>query len=178
MKPGFLRSSWALAVVLSVVLAVPGEARAQSCVDAPLRMAEGLPANIVECGGDWNGHIVEARADHFKLHLEYLQGNFWYQPVKAYFKDSPEFDGISDWGDEEDADRRFDYATFRGDLISDHADVLSCGAITRHSSPYEGRGVTAHHLIVGIYCDSSYGEQPVPEARISQLIDAIEMDFE
>jgi hypothetical protein len=178
MTSGNRRSLWMPTLMLAAALAVAGPARAQSCVDAPLRMAENFQANIVECGGDWNGHIVEARADHFKLHLEYLQGNFWYQPVKAYFKDSPAFDGISNWGDEEDANRRFDYATFRGDLISDHAGVLSCVAITRHSSPYEGRGVIAHHLIVGIYCDDSYGDQPVPEARILQVIDAIEMDFE
>ena len=178
MRIGIVRSLWALAALLGA-FAAAGAANAQSCVDEPLRMAEGFQANIVECAGTYNRHFVEAHSDHFKLHLEaYTEGNFWYQPVKAYFKDSPAFDGISDWGDEEDADRRFDYATFRGDLNNDDAGVISCVAITRHSSPYEGRGVIAHNLIVGIYCDDSYGDQPVPEARINQVIDAIEFDFE
>ena len=44
-------------------------------------------------------------------HLEYLQGNFWYLPVKAYSRKSPAFDSMSDWGDEGCADRRFHYAT-------------------------------------------------------------------
>jgi hypothetical protein len=178
MKARAVRSFPILATLLLAALAAARSAGAQSCTEAPLRMAESFPANIVECGGSWNRNIVEARGDHFKLHLEFLRGNFWYQPVKAYFQDASGFDGTSDWGDEEDAGRRFDYATFRGDLVNDHAGVLSCVAITRHSSPYEGRGAIARHLVVGIYCDDSYGDGPVPEARINQVIDAIEFDFE
>jgi len=178
MKARAVRSFPILATLLLAALVVASPASAQNCAEAPLRMAEGFPANIVECGGSWNRNIVEARGDHFKLHIEFLRGNFWYQPVEAYFKDASAFDGTSDWGDEEDAGRRFDYATFRGDLNNDYTGVLSCVAITRHSSPYEGRGLIAHHLVVGVYCDDSYGNGPVPEARIDQVIDAIEFDFE
>jgi len=179
MKIGALHSSLTLAAMLLAASAMTGTASAVSCAEAPLRMAESFQANIVECGGSWSQHIVEARGDGFTLHLEaYLNGNYWYQPVKAYFKDAPVFDGTSDWGDEEDADRRVDYAAFRGDLKNDDKGVLSCVAITRHSSPYEGRGFIAHHLIVGIYCDENYGDGPVPEARINQVIDAIEFEFE
>ena len=167
---------------LAAIAAVAGfslPARAGSCVDVPFRMAESFQANIVECDGAWAAHYIIARGDHFKLYLEaHLQGSYWYQPVKAYFKDSASFDGTSDWGEEQDADRRFDYATFRGDLLDDNAGVLSCVAITRHSSPYMGRGLIAQHLIAGVYCDESYGEAPIPDARINEIIDAIEFEFE
>jgi hypothetical protein len=124
-------------------------------------------------------HLIAARGDHFKLYLEaHLNGFYWYQPVRSYIQDSASFDGTADWGEEHDARRRFDYATFRGDLHSDDAGVLSCVAITRHSAPYMGRGFFSQHLIAGIYCDDSYGEAAVPEARIKEIIDAIEFDFE
>jgi hypothetical protein len=169
-------------LMLAAILAAAGfgsSARAGSCVDVPFRMAESFQANIVECDGVWAAHYIVARGDRFKLYLEaHLQGSYWYQPVKAYFADSASFDGTSDWGDEQDADRRFDYATFRGDLLDDNAGVLSCVGITRHSSPYMGRGLIAQHLIAGIYCDDSYGEAPIPDARINEIIDAIEFDFE
>lgn len=167
---------------LAAIAAVAGAgfpALAGSCVDAPFRMAESFQANIVECNGVWAAHFIVARGDRFKLYLEaHLQGSYWYQPVQAYFKDSASFDGTSDWGDEQDADRRFDYATFRGDLLDDHAGLFSSVAITRHSSPYMGRGLIAQHLIAGIYCDESYGEAPIPDARIDEIIDAIEFEFE
>jgi hypothetical protein len=154
-------------------------ALAGSCVDLPFRMAESFQANIVECDSDWAAHYIVARGGRFKLYLEaHLQGSYWYQPVKAYFKDSESFDGTSDWGEERDADRRFDYATFRGDLLDDYAGVLSCVAITRHSSPHMGRGLIAKHLVAGIYCDEANGDAPIPDARINEVIDAIEFEFE
>lgn len=165
-------------VIVAAVLATAGfsgSAPAQSCADAPFRMTEAFQANIVNC----YGYFIEARGDHFKLFLQAAQsGPYWYQPVRAYFEEASAFDGTSDWGEEQDADRRFDYATFRGDLLNDNAGVLSCVAITRHSSPYMGRGFISLHLIVGFYCDDSYGEAPVPDARINEIIDAIEFDFE
>jgi hypothetical protein len=169
-------------LILATTLATAGfsfSARAESCADAPFRMAESFQANIVECAGSYFTHFIVARGDRFKLYLEaHLSGSYWYQPVKAYFKDSKSFDGTSDWGEEQDADRRFDFATFRGDLLDDNAGVLSCVAITRHSSPYMGRGLIAQHLVAGIYCDESYGEAPIPDARINEVIDAIEFEFE
>ena len=165
------------AVIAVVVFSLP--AGAGSCADAPFRMAESFQANIVECDGAYSRHLIVARGDRFKLYLEaLLQGSFWYQPVRAYFEASASFDGTSDWGEEQDADRRFDYATFRGDLLDDYAGVLSCVAITRHSSPYMGRGVISQHLIAGVYCDETYGEAPIPDARINEIIDAIEFEFE
>ncbi len=164
-------------IISAAVFSLP--AGAGSCADAPFRMAGSFQANIVECDGAYSRHSIVARGDHFKLYLEaLLQGSFWYQPVKAYFQDSASFDGTSDWGEEQDAERRFDYATFRGDLLDDYAGVLSCVAITRHSSPYMGRGVISQHLIVGVYCDESFGEAPIPDARINEIIDAIEFEFE
>lgn len=164
---------WLAAAVLPAGGIEP--AAAQSCIDRDFRLAESFQADIVDC----YGHLIEARGDHFILRLQAnLSGMFWYQPVKAYFEDSPAFDGTSDWGDEEDADRRFDYATFRGDLLNDNRGIMSCFALTRHSSPYMGRGFVASHLIVGIYCDDSYGDAPVPDARINEVIDAIEFEFE
>lgn len=178
MRIGTLRSLWALAAWLTA-LAIAGAANAEGCVDEPLRMAEGFQANIVECAGSYNQHFVAVRADHFNMHLEaYTDGNFWYKSVKAYFNDAPMFENISNWGDESDADRRFNYATFSADFKNDDKGMLSCFGVTRHSSPYEGRGVIVHNLLVGVYCDDSYGDQPVPEARIFQVIDAIEFDFE
>ena len=169
-------------LLLAAILAAAGfsfSTNAGSCAGAPFRMAESFQANIVECAGSHFTHYVVARGNRFRLSLEaHLNGSFWYQPVKAYFQDSKSFDGTSDWGEEQDADRRFDYATFRGDLLNDNAGMLSCVAITRHSSPYMGRGVIAQHLVAGIYCDESYGEATVPDARINEIIDAIEFDFE
>jgi hypothetical protein len=163
---------------LAAVLATAGfsfSAPAQSCADATLRMTEDFQAKIVNC----YGYFIEARGDHFKLSLQAAQsGPYWYQPVRAYFEQASAFDGTSDWGEEQDAARRFDYATFRGDLLDDNAGVLSCVAITRHSSPYMGRGFISLHLIAGFYCDDSYGEAPIPDARINEIIDAIEFDFE
>ena len=77
----------------------------------------------------------------------------------------------------EDGDQRFDYSTFRGDLKDDAAGPLSCVALSRHSAPFMGKS-WSKHLVLGIYCDSSTGQQPVPEARIHQLIATLEMDFE
>jgi len=168
-------------LMLAGILAAAGfslSARAGSCVDAPFRMAESFQANIVECDGAWAAHYIVARGDRFKLYLEaHLQGSYWYQPVKAHFADSATFDGTSDWGDEQDADRRFDYATFRGDLLDDYAGVLSCVAITRHSSPYMGRGLIAQHLIAGIYCEVVPSDDPVTAARIDQMTGKIRGDM-
>jgi hypothetical protein len=173
-----------LALAGAAAMSVPASAqsleellapRPVDCAAAAIRLSAGFPADEVRCGGKQ----VEARGDGFILSVTaYVPGMFWYQPVRAYFKDSPAFHEMSDWSDEEDSRNRFDYATFRGDLVGDETDVLSCVAMTRHSSPYMGRGFLAQHLIVGIYCDGNYGEAPVPTARIDEVIGAIEFEFE
>ena len=155
----------------------------EHCAESKLRLGPGFAADAIECrgGGVIQGEpSLRARGEGFSLLLDaHISGGvaYTYQTPRQYFETSPMFVATSDWGPAEDGDNRFDYSTFRGDLKDDTAGPLSCLALARHSSPYMGRG-WSQHLVVGIYCDSSYGDQVVPEARISQLIAAIEMDFE
>lgn len=149
-----------------------------NCDGSDIRLRTDFDAHTVSCrGGRIGGSAVRGEGSGFILQLE-VTGPVWYQPVKSYFADARMFESTSDWGDEQDAERRFDYATFRADLKDDDKGVLSCVGITRHSSPYEGRGAIAKNLIVGIYCDENFGDGPVPEARINQVIAAIEFEFE
>jgi len=153
------------------------------CAESKLRLSPSFEADTIEClgGGAIPGSpSVRARGGSFSLVLDAHiggGGGYTYQTPRQYFETSPMFVATSDWGSAEDGDNRFDYSTFRGDLKDDATGPLSCLALSRHSAPYEGRG-WSKHLVVGIYCDSSYGQQPVPQTRIDQLIDAIEMDFE
>lgn len=153
------------------------------CAESKIRLIAGFAADKIECLG--GGVIqsrpsVRARGNGFNLVLDAHIGDgtaYSYQTPRQYFETSPMFVSTSDWGPAEDGDQRFDYSTFRGDLKDDAAGPLSCVALSRHSAPFMGKS-WSKHLVVGIYCDSSYDQQPVPETRISQLIDAIEMDFE
>jgi len=154
-----------------------------NCAESKLRLGPGFAADSIEClgGGVIEGRpSVRAHGADFSLLLDAHIGGgvaYAYQTPRQYFETSAMFVSTAEWGPAEDGDNRFDYSTFRGDLKDDTDGPLSCVALSRHSSPYMGRG-WSQHLVVGIYCNSGYGEQPVPEARIAQLIDAIEMDFE
>lgn len=154
------------------------------CAESKLRLSPDFVADRIECLGGGvirSSPSVRASGEGFSLVLDaHLGGGgaYSYQTPKQYFQDSPEFLTMSGWGPSEDGPQRFDYSVFRADLKGDNTGTLSCVALTRHSAPYMGRGWLSQHLILGVYCDETSGDGPVPEARITQVIDAIEFDFE